>query len=80
MSEEASESECGLTAWVYQVEPKSAFALDWSLSRKFAREIVAVYRSPLNGPEDILPLRIKAAQALEDFAAGTSAVPEEKAR
>ena len=68
LREGASQAEFGLVAWVYQVDPKGVFTIDWGLSRQMARELASAYWQPLKPDASLQALRITAAQALEAFA------------
>lgn len=61
----------GLVAWIYQVDARGQFTIDWKLSRKAAGELAAAYRRPLHRVDAVLlQTREQAAQHLESFAAG----------
>ena len=69
VSQEATASEFGLVAWVYQFDPPSTFTLDGDASRVLAHELAAAYRAPLETPAHSLArARAAAARALEAFA------------
>jgi hypothetical protein len=69
---DSTAADYGLVAWVYQVDAEGRFTIDWTLSRKMAAELAAVYRRPLNRDDALLrQIRRQAAQALESFAAGS---------
>lgn len=71
LSDEASLAEYGLVAWVYDADSSGAFAIDWSASRRLARELASAYAQPLEqGGPGLQPLRGTAARALEAFASG----------
>jgi hypothetical protein len=75
LSEEPTQAEFGLVAWVYQVDPaRGQFAVDWKLSRKIAGQLAAAYRAPFENDEILQLRRNKAAQALESFSRGTCKV------
>ncbi len=69
LSKNASYAEYGLMAWVYQVNAKGKFTIDWELSCKMARELAGAYRRSL-GRNKILSqkTRNKIAEALESVA------------
>jgi len=76
----ASQAEYGLMAWVYRPDSKDALAIDWNLSRRMARDIAGAYRSTLETTGPSKPIRIEAAEALEQFAGERCAVPQNHAR
>jgi hypothetical protein len=81
LRKEASNAEFGLTAWVYRLTSEGALVLDWSLTRKLAREIAAAYRAPLKTPPpNPSPLRAEAAAALEMFADERCTVTAQESR
>jgi hypothetical protein len=70
--EYSTSADYGLVAWVYQVDAKGRFTIDWELSRRIAGELAAAYRRPLNRDDALLRgVRQQAAQALESFAAAS---------
>jgi len=71
LSEDPSEAEYALVAWVYRPDAVGTFTLDWALSRKMAAELAEAYASPM--PEGVQwadALRKKASEELEAFARG----------
>lgn len=69
LSGEASSAEYGLVAWVYRLDQKGGFEIDWSLGRKIAGELAAAYRTPLMNDQDFQGVRDRVAEALNAFAA-----------
>lgn len=70
--EDSTSADYGLMAWVFQVDAKGRFTIDWMLSRRLAGELAAAYRRPLNRADGQLhQIRQQAAQALESFASGS---------
>jgi hypothetical protein len=87
LREEASLAELGLVAWVYRATPDRTLTLDMALTRAFASELAAEYRStpadgePAAAPKALpalsaheLAQRQGAARALERLAAGACTV------
>ena len=71
LSVDASAADYGLVAWVYEYDLGNYLALDWRSSRALAREVAAAYRAPLRDASiELMEQRGRAAEALEDFAAG----------
>jgi hypothetical protein len=68
LREDASLAEYGQMAWVYRLGSENSLPIDWSLSRRMAREIAGAYRSAPDSTTYHRPLRIDAAEALERFA------------
>ncbi|HVS33286.1 MAG TPA: hypothetical protein VMS98_17750 [Thermoanaerobaculia bacterium] len=68
LSGEASSAESGLVAWVYRLDPKGGFEIDWSLSRKLAGDLAAAYRTPLMNDPEFQGVRDRVAEALNAFA------------
>ena len=81
LTEDPSLAEYGLVAWVYQAAPEGAFALNLEMSRKLARELASAYRES-SEPEGrwAEDVRVKAAEALEDFASGACMIDEAQVR
>lgn len=68
LSEDPSMAEYGLVAWVYEMNSRGVFRIDWNLSRRMAERIAAAYREPLEEAPGLQVLRRKASEALEAFA------------
>lgn len=69
-SENSSLAEYGLIAWVYRFDSKSTFLLDWSLTRKMAKQIARFYRLPPAKDTKMDPTRNEFARLLERFGKG----------
>ncbi|MGH7215822.1 MAG: hypothetical protein ACREIG_01145 [Nitrospiraceae bacterium] len=71
LSDDPSEAEYALVAWVYGPDAEGTFTLDWALSRQMAAELAEAYASPMpEGARRAEELRKKASQELEAFARG----------
>jgi len=69
LHEDASLAEYGLVPWVYRLASDDVLSIDWTLSRRMAREVAQAYRSAPDPKADRLArLRTAAAEALEQFA------------
>lgn len=81
LHDEASTTDYGLVAWVYQVDRYGRCRIHLNLSRKVAAEIAAAYRKPLDERGGVWQdLRQRAAEALKDFASGKCTCPHQKLR
>ncbi|MGH7381026.1 MAG: hypothetical protein ACREKR_02180 [Candidatus Methylomirabilales bacterium] len=71
LSDDPSEAEYALVAWVYGPDAEGTFTLDWALSRQMAAELAEAYASPMpEGARWADVLRKKASEQLEAFAYG----------
>jgi hypothetical protein len=69
LHKEASNAEFGLTAWIYELDLKGMFMINWQLSRELASEIVSEYRKPIEESKNrIQNMRKDFARHLEQFA------------